>query len=133
MFDQDAKAVRFFSHKISDAVVKFLNLGLTKKTAIFECEFFAAFCAFWLWGPLVNSAIVLYTDNNGVRDTLISCVSRHAIARMMLIAVLALEAELQLIPWYARVPDRLKLVGRPIKILRGKAGVNGCSAHQCQL
>ena len=112
LFDQNGKAVRFFSHKISDAVVEFLNPGLARKTTIFECEFFAAFCAFWLWGPLVNSAIVLYTDN-GVRDTLISCMSRHALARMMLIAVLALEAELQLIPWYARVPTDSNLSDSP--------------------
>ena len=31
LFDQNGKAVRFFSHKISDAVVEFLNPGLARK------------------------------------------------------------------------------------------------------
>ena len=113
LFNQSGQAVKFFSHRLSVAVVNFLNPGLKKKTAIFECEFFAAFCAFFLWGAEVNSAIVMYTDNNGVRDTLISCVSKHNVARMMLTAVLAIEAELQLFPWYARVPTDSNLADAP--------------------
>ena len=120
LFNPEGKAVKFFSHKVGDAVVKLLNPGLTKKTAIFECEFFAAVCAFKLWGPLVNGAIVLYTDNNGVRDTLISCVSRNKVPRMMLITVLALEAELQMIPWYARVPTDSNLSDAPSRFLVDK-------------
>ena len=36
--------------------------------AIYECEFFALFCVFSWWGDDVNEAVVIYTDNNAVRD-----------------------------------------------------------------
>ena len=57
LFDPNGKVIRFFSHKLSDVVVQHLNPGLSKKTAIFECEFFAAFTAFWLWDPTVRKAL----------------------------------------------------------------------------
>ena len=55
----------------------------------------------------------MYTDNNGVRDILISCVTRHAVARSILTATLALEAMLQITPWYARVPTDSNLSDSP--------------------
>ena len=58
------------------------------KKAFFEREFFAVFVAFWLWGSMITDA----ADNNGVRDTLISCSTRNQTARLMLTAVLALES-----------------------------------------
>ena len=54
--------------------------------------------------PLFFNSVVIYTDNNAVRDTLISCSTSHSLAGMILIATLALECEGQLAPWYARVP-----------------------------
>ena len=53
---------------------------------------------------MITDAVVIYTDNNGVRDTLIACTTRNAVARKILTATLALESMLQLTPWYARVP-----------------------------
>ena len=79
-----------FSHRLSDEMVTTLN-PFGKQTANFECEFFALFCAFLLWGDQVTDAVVIYTDNNGARDSLISCVFRNVIARKVLIATMALE------------------------------------------
>ena len=69
LFAPDGRPVKFFSHKLSDEMVRTLN-PTNKKSAIFECEFFALFCAFWLWGDVIIDAVVIYTDNNGVRDAL---------------------------------------------------------------
>ena len=58
-----------------------------------KCELFALFCAFLLWGQTMSTAVVIYTDNNAVRDTLISCSTNNKVARKILVA-----------PWYSRVP-----------------------------
>ena len=108
------KPILFFSQKLPDEMVSVLNPS-GKQTAIFECEFFALFCAFSLWGERVTNAVVIYTDNNGVRDSLISCVSRNVTARKILIATMALECICQLTPWYARIPTDSNLSDGPSK------------------
>ena len=62
---------------------------------------------------MLSNAVVMYADNNGVKDTLISCVTRHAVTPTMLTATLALEAMLQLVPWYARVPTDSNMSDSP--------------------
>ena len=84
-----------FHIDFSDGMVSVLNPS-GKQTAIFKCEFFALFCAFLLWGDRVTNAVVIYTDNNGVRDSLISCVSRNSTAKKILIATMALECTKQI-------------------------------------
>ena len=66
LFNPAGEPVKFFSHRLSPTVVKKLN-PCSKKTAIYECEFFSLFCSFFLWGDVANDAVVIYTDNNGVR------------------------------------------------------------------
>ena len=118
LFDPTGTPVAFFSHKLTSDVVASLNPN-GRQTAIFECEFFAVFCAFWLWGRRITDAVVIYTDNNGVRDTLISCVSRNVTARKILIATMALECIMQITPWYARVPTKSLLTRIWLTLLRG--------------
>ena len=95
--------MRFISQRLPQQLVAELNPS-GKKTAIYECDFFALSCAFLEWGHLVSSAAVIYTDNNAVRDTLISCGTSNPTARLLLVATLALECEVQLTPWCSRVP-----------------------------
>ena len=71
-FDPAGKPTKFFSQRLSEHMVKALN-PTCKKNAIFECEFFALFCVFLLWGDEISGAVVIYTDNNVVRDVLIAC------------------------------------------------------------
>ena len=105
LFDPTGRAVKFVSHKLDESVVAALNPGLQRKTTIFECEFFAVLCALWLWGNQFSDADVIYTGNNGVRDTLISCNTRNKVARDILTATLAVESMSQITPWYARVQN----------------------------
>jgi len=102
LFTPEGKPVQFFSQRLSEQMIADLNPG-SRKTAIFECEFLALFCAMLIWGSSV-SAVVVYTDNNAVRDAMISCHTTNHVAKKILIATLSLESELQLAPWYARVP-----------------------------
>lgn len=84
-----------------------------KKNAIFECDFFALFCAFYVWGDVISDAVVIYTDNNAVRDTLIAGHATNGLAKRILVATLGLECEKQLTPWYAKVPtDSNRPMGR---------------------
>lgn len=94
-----------------------LNPGM-RKTAIYECELFALFCAAMLiWGNFVGSALVVYTDNNAVRDAMISCNATNTTARNILISTLSRESELQLSLWYARVPTDSNLADDPSRLV----------------
>ena len=112
LFDQTGKPISYFSKRLSSELVAHLN-PLGKQSAIFECEFFALFCAFLLWGGTITNAVVIFTDNNGVRDSLISCSSKNASAKKLLVATMALECEYQLTPWYARIPTDSNLADGP--------------------
>ena len=85
LFDQSGKPVKFFSQKLTDDMVKVIN-PTGKLNAIFECEFFALFCSFLAWGDDITGAVVIYTDNNAVRDVLIACHTNNAIAKSILVA-----------------------------------------------
>ena len=115
LFAPDGKPVAFFSQQLNQQMIAALNPG-SRKTAIFECEFFALFCAMLLWGSSASSALVLYTDNNAVRDAMISCHTTNAVAKKILVAVLSLETELQLAPWFARVPTDSNLADHPSRL-----------------
>ena len=130
LFNPCGKPVKFFSHKLSQTVVSAINPD-DKRTAIYECEFFSLFCAFLSWGSLITDAVVIYTDNNGVRDTLIACTTRNAVARKILTATLALESMLQLTPWYARVPTDSNLSDGPSRFCCEELLATG--AMQCGL
>lgn len=135
LFAPDGRPVKFFSHKLSDEMVRTLN-PTNKKSAIFECEFFALFCAFWLWGDVIIDAVVIYTDNNGVRDALISCGTRNAVAKQILTATLVLESTKQITPWYARVPTDSNLSDGPSRFSCNKVismGASRCdvSGEEC--
>jgi hypothetical protein len=63
LFDPTDRPVKFFSKQLSCDMIQSLN-PTGKKNAIFECEFFALFCAFYVWGDVISDAVVIYSDNN---------------------------------------------------------------------
>ena len=115
LFTPRGEPIRFFSNRLSAELLAKLNPA-DKKTAIFECEFFALLCAFITWGDMIEGAAVFYTDNNAVRDALIACSSSNLIARRQLVSVLALECIHQITPWYARVPTDSNLADKPSRL-----------------
>ena len=130
LFNPTGQPVKFFSHRLTPSVVKCLNPS-SRKTAIYECEFFSLFASFLLWGDAVNGAVVIYTDNNGVRDTLIACSTRNPVAKQILVATMALETLKQITPWYARVPTDSNLSDGPSRLSCEK--VESLGAQRCEV
>ena len=113
LFNQTGRPVAFFSEKLEDSILAALNPDGTKKTIIYECEFLALFAVFWKWNAMITGALVIYTDNNAVRDAMISCNTKNSVSRSILVATLILESERCLWPWYSRVPTDSNFADAP--------------------
>ena len=116
LFAPDGKPFHFFSQRLSQELVAALHPGC-RKTTIYECEFFALSCALLIWGSLVSNAVVVYTDNNAVRDAMTSCHTTNVVAKRVLVTTLSLECDLQLTPWYARVSTDSNLADSPSRLV----------------
>ena len=76
----------------------------SRKTAIFELESFAIFCPFEVSRNVLRGAqLVAYTDNDGVRDSLIACQTSSVNGEPILEACLKIEYELGVNLWMSRV------------------------------
>ena len=105
-------AVNFFSFELKGDDLSYLNPA-GKKTAIFQCEFFAILVAFELWGKLSSKQVVFYVDNDGVRDVLISCNMADPVGSVLLTSVLELEGALAISSWFTRVPSKSNIADSP--------------------
>ena len=100
------KPTNFFSIELPGKDLEKLN-PTAKKTAIFQCEFFAVLVALNLWQQqLTNRQVVFYVDNDAVRDVLISCSTSNPVGHALLIKTLRLEGALALSSWFTRVPSK---------------------------
>jgi hypothetical protein len=116
-------------------MVNYLNPS-GKNMAIYECDFFClVLCVFFLWGDDVSEAVVIYTDNNAVRDALISCYANcnNTIAKKILVAIgrVGFESEKHLTPWYARTPTNSNFADGPALLMLSR--LIELSAHQCDV
>ena len=92
----EGRIIQYFSVHADAALRKKLNVS-QKKTIIFELEFFAIWCALHSWSKWFrDSQVVLYTDNDGVRDCLIACQTDSMNGRQILDACLRAEFELRI-------------------------------------
>ena len=100
------KYVKFFSFELRGEDLAHLNPS-GKKTAIFQCEFFAVLVALELWGELLSSRqVVFYVDNDGVRDVLISCNTSDPVGSVLLTKVLEKEGACAISSWFTRAPSK---------------------------
>ena len=107
------KPVRFFSGSLDEHQVASLNLRKAK-TIIFECEFLAVLVAFQAWAQEVaGPQLVVFIDNNAVRDCLISCDTSNDIGSIILREILKLEDDVKALAWYARVPSPSNIADDP--------------------
>ena len=101
--DAKGNCVRFFSELVSTSLLEARNVS-HKKTIIFELEFFAIWCALNVWAQYIESSpLVVFTDNDAVRDSLIGCRTNSDNASVILEACLRQEFSLALNLWVARV------------------------------
>ena len=85
-----------------------------KKTIIHECEFLAVAIALETWKDhCVAKRIVSFSDNNAVRDSLISARATGDIANKLLDSVLQIENPNGLLIWFARVPSKSNIADDP--------------------
>ena len=103
------KYVKFFSFELKGEVNP-----AGKKTAIFQCEFFAVLVALELWSELLSSRqVVFYIDNDGVRDVLISCNTSDPVGSVLLTKVLEKESACAISSWFTRVPSKSNVADDP--------------------
>ena len=103
----------FLSEWASNSLERKINVT-QRKTAIFEFEFFAVFCAMLVWKKLLTgSQVVVYTDNDGVKDSLVSCRTSSSNSAPILAACLQLEFEVSWCSWFSRVPTESNVSDNP--------------------
>ena len=106
----------FFSEQIAETILRTINAS-RRKTIIFECEFFAVFCAMLSWREkLTRCNVVIHTDNDGVRDSFISCHITSENAVPILNACLQLEFEAAMNTWITRVPTESNVADNPFDV-----------------
>ena len=107
--DASGKLTHFFSVVLQHDLVNDINKS-GRKTVIFELELFANLCAVICWRQFVtSSSIVIFTDNDAVRDCLISCNTSSGNARPILDLHLKVEYEASFNAWMSRVPTDSKI------------------------
>ena len=92
-----------------------------RKTLIFECEFLAIFLALYSWRDTLHGCkVLMYTDNDAVRDCVISCNTTSVNAVPILDACLEIESRLSLN--FERLDCqssyRSKCCRRPVQVLQ---------------
>ena len=103
----------FFAANLKDDLVDDINKS-QRKTIIFELELFAILCAVVGWKQFItNSAVVVYTDNDAVRDCLISCNTSSSNARPILDMYLKVEFQSPFNAWMSRVPTDSNIADAP--------------------
>ena len=113
LVSSDGKLERYFSQEIHVEPFKMINVT-SRKIAIFELEFFAIFCSFQVWRDLLKGTqLVAYTDNNGVRDSLIACQTSSVNSEPILEACLKIEYELGLNLRMSRDPNDSNIADDP--------------------
>ena len=111
--DACGKITHFFSVALDDVLVNDINKS-ERKTVIFELELFAILCTVIGWKQFVtNCAIVVYTDNDAVRDCLTSCNTSSGNARPILDLYLKVEFESSFNAWMSRVPTDSNFADAP--------------------
>ena len=112
LVDSSGKVTHFFAANLKVDLVDDISKS-QRKTIIFELELFAILCAVIGWRQFItNCAVVVYTDNDGVRDCLISCNTSSSNARPILDLYLKVEF-LFFNAWMSRFPTDSNIADAP--------------------
>ena len=104
------------------------------QTIIFEAELLVTILALAVWGRFVASKpLVIYTDNNGTRDALISTAARNEVGQKLIKLYLTIETLTQAYPWIARVPSPSNPADHPSRVLVQEIHLDGVTVpvEQC--
>ena len=71
-----------------------------------------------LWAEQLSHApVVVYVDNNSVRDVAISGAARSKTANDLLEVLLGIDMQAGVTAWYQRVPSPSNIADEPLKLL----------------
>ena len=113
LVDSTGKVMHFLAACVEDQIVQEINKS-QRKTVIFELELFAILCAVMVWKQFISGcAVVAYTDNDAVRDCLISCNTSSTNAKPILDRYLLAEHQFSFNAWLARVPTDSNIADAP--------------------
>ena len=131
LVDPTGRVCEYFSFEFQEKLVAKLN-PRSKKTCIFECEFFALYVALVIWHDKIrNAQVVFYLDNNAVRDTMICCHTNNAVAFKIMKQCLRLEDENHVRAWYNRVPSPSNIADWPSRLAENDLIDLGCKKVSC--
>ena len=103
----------FFSHFLDDSFLERMNVA-KRRTIIFECELLAIFLAMLCWKQeLTGAQVVCCTDNDGVKDCLISCQTSSSNSVPILHSILQMEFDMKWNSWFSRVPTESNIADPP--------------------
>ena len=124
---------RFFSEEVPQSLMEQINVT-RRKTLIFECEFLAIFMALYSWRDTLRGCkVLMYTDNDAVRDCVISCNTTSVNAVPILDACLEIESRLSLNLWIARVPTEANVADDPSRFSNDQLLQQGCQRDPTDL
>jgi hypothetical protein len=118
LYSEDCVALEHFSHCLTPAELKVMGFPEDKQTVIFETEVLAIIVALQVWCKRVDGRpVVIFVDNNSARDVAVSGTARTKVPLLLVSTLLALEDDLQITPWYARVPSKSNPADEPLDFL----------------
>ena len=124
---------RCVSEEIPYALLSDLN-PTNKKTISYECEYFAVWCALDAWRNIIAGQYVLiFIDNNAVRDSLISCQTSSPIAHKIMSRILDLEYMASMFTWYSRVPTHSNIADGPSRFDTSLLRRLGAECYSCHM
>ena len=136
--DQLGRYQSFFSIFLTEDLPAKLNIT-KRKTIIFECELLAIFVAMKCWSKQIqdsqiqDSQVVVCTDNECVKDSLIACQTSSYNATPILVALLQLEFDLRWNAWFSRVPSESNIADDPSRGEMQQLLEKGVQQHRIDL
>ena len=130
LYDPLGESLSFFSAKLPASTVA--SLMEASEHPIYEVELLAIWAAFKLWmQKLTDFLAVVYLDNEAAKGALVSGKSTTVSGKAIVNAVLDLEDDARLRPWYGRVPTSSNPADDPSRGVFGelmRAGVQRLQA-----
>ena len=118
IYNEFGEAVEHFSYCLRTPDLERLGFPKHKQTVIFETEVLAVIVALRVWrNKIADRPVVIFVDNNNARDVAISTSARTKEPLLLVSALLVLEDEIPVFPWYARVPSKSNPADEPSRAL----------------
>ena len=132
LIDSDGRLVSHFGENVPQALTSLWALEGSEQH-IAKAELLPLLLSYDLWrGSLSGCAVVFYLDNDGSRHSIISGRSDSSLCQRIVDAILHCEAEMEVTPWYGRVPSISNVADGPSRLDFAFMKEMGCPRACCQ-